>query len=401
MSLSNQVTKKEFAREILIGSLAVSCLFAILLFVAIQRATGRSLSPLAYLFNTADDDMPIPVPVFQKDQDRQDALMESPAHIPGGQPLAGQKQRPVKPWDLKSDEDSQIESSRLEIVSRTENVSRWNRRTPVNRMTSHLETSQLGDSSGVLQTDFHSPDRVALEMPSHDSFQPVTPPSSAEEFLDLANDEKPPLLLLNSEVQPIRSPASKAAPELASAVRLQQSLDHGESNRLKDVENRKIHVPISPVSSHQPELRRVHPNSSDSFWTISKREYGDGKYFRLLAGFNSCFHDSMVLPDVVLVPRIDLLLRRSQSPQTERFSNSVSLLSRQVPPVKRRVASTQSKRIHTVKAGETLFMIATEQLGQGSRFIELIQMNPGKVPAQFDGQTALSAGTKLRLPRGQ
>ena len=75
MRLNHQVTKKEFAREIFVGGMAVVCLFAIFLFVAIQKATGRSLSPLAYLWpeekNTAGD--AIPVVVFKTEKDRQEA----------------------------------------------------------------------------------------------------------------------------------------------------------------------------------------------------------------------------------------------------------------------------------------------------------------------------------------
>ena len=80
MSFRKPVTKKEFAREVFVGVLAVACLFAIFLFVALQKSTGRSLSPLAYLWPESFDkaDERIPVVVFRNDQVREKALSEVP-----------------------------------------------------------------------------------------------------------------------------------------------------------------------------------------------------------------------------------------------------------------------------------------------------------------------------------
>lgn len=53
------------------------------------------------------------------------------------------------------------------------------------------------------------------------------------------------------------------------------------------------------------------------------------------------------------------------------------------------------KKVHTVKEGETLWKIAKEELGNGSRWPEIFKLNADKLPNE---KALLKKGTELRIP---
>ena len=71
MSLQRIQTNKEFSRDIILGMITLVSLSGILIFVAVQRFTGRSLSPLAYLYSEPENESKsVPVTVFANEKDR-------------------------------------------------------------------------------------------------------------------------------------------------------------------------------------------------------------------------------------------------------------------------------------------------------------------------------------------
>ncbi|TFG47920.1 MAG: LysM peptidoglycan-binding domain-containing protein, partial [Candidatus Brocadiia bacterium] len=64
------------------------------------------------------------------------------------------------------------------------------------------------------------------------------------------------------------------------------------------------------------------------------------------------------------------------------------------PPALRQVPTPVKERSYTVRGGESLWGIAEKQLGDGSRYKEIIKLNGGVLK---DGNT-VEAGTKLNLP---
>jgi hypothetical protein len=55
-------------------------------------------------------------------------------------------------------------------------------------------------------------------------------------------------------------------------------------------------------------------------------------------------------------------------------------------------------RRYQARKGETLFEIARSELGQASRFAELLELNRKRLPAGAGHLTPLPAGTELLLP---
>jgi hypothetical protein len=55
--------------------------------------------------------------------------------------------------------------------------------------------------------------------------------------------------------------------------------------------------------------------------------------------------------------------------------------------------------MYRTRVGDTLFNIAREQLGQASRFGELLQQNKDRLPARTGHLSALPEGLELKLPR--
>jgi hypothetical protein len=53
---------------------------------------------------------------------------------------------------------------------------------------------------------------------------------------------------------------------------------------------------------------------------------------------------------------------------------------------------------YTTRSGDTLFDIARDQLGQASRYLELLQRNADRLPSDTGHATRLPEGIKLLLP---
>jgi len=133
---------------------------------------------------------------------------------------------------------------------------------------------------------------------------------------------------------------------------------------------------------------------NDSFWTISLRAYGNGDYFRALYEANRAdFPDPDELPigAVVLVPELDDLRRRFPSLSANR---TVNLVSAQQPP-NGLTPTANSERTYIARKGDTLFDIARLELGQASRFVEILQLNQRTLG---QGTERIPAGMHLRLP---
>ena len=55
-------------------------------------------------------------------------------------------------------------------------------------------------------------------------------------------------------------------------------------------------------------------------------------------------------------------------------------------------------KVYKTTAGETLFSIAAEQLGQASRFNTLLQLNRDILPKDANHLTRLKPGTRIIIP---
>lgn len=149
-----------------------------------------------------------------------------------------------------------------------------------------------------------------------------------------------------------------------------------------------IEGPSKPID----QSTRVEPiRAGDSFWLISQRAYGNGGYFRALYEHNrERFPEPDELPAgaSVELPSSDHLRRRfPEFCPKEGGTESYTAQQEHGDPL--------TERVYVVVGGESLFDVARYQLGQGSRYVEILQLNRDVLNGNLE---SLTAGLKLRLP---
>jgi len=138
---------------------------------------------------------------------------------------------------------------------------------------------------------------------------------------------------------------------------------------------------------------QVRPN--DTFWTISQKLYGTGDYFKALAMHNHVKHpspDKLAVGDVVETPaKQDLMQRypelcpKARGAAAGQYSG-VSNVS---------AGGAKQGRVYEVQESDTLFDIARYELGDGSRWVEIYDLNSRQLTKDFD---YLKPGMKILLP---
>jgi len=145
---------------------------------------------------------------------------------------------------------------------------------------------------------------------------------------------------------------------------------------------------------HNPEGSfRVMPG--DNYWTISEQVYGTGAYFNALAEHNrgKMARDDRLAPGTTLqTPSVaelrknypDLCPRPNLRPRPSSALSTVSTMQ-----------TRGGRRTYKVVEGDTLFEIAKHELGKGSRWAELYQLNRDRLGDDYD---YLTPGMELILP---
>lgn len=137
----------------------------------------------------------------------------------------------------------------------------------------------------------------------------------------------------------------------------------------------------------------------DSFWSIAQQRYDDGRYFRALFEYNrhrvSGF-ETLISGTRIQTPPEEELLQRYPDLCTAYSSAPVN----DDTPGTFTTSIQDSNRIqsYVTKRGDTLFKIAAEQLGQASRYVEIIEMNRYQLSRGEGHLTALPAGMTLSMP---
>ena len=123
------------------------------------------------------------------------------------------------------------------------------------------------------------------------------------------------------------------------------------------------------------EIRKVTTEAADSFWLISQRVYGDGRYF-------------------------DALFRYNRD-RVESFNEVPAGVEIQCPPkseLQARWPRLCPRRMIETEGGETLFDLAKTYLNQGSRFADIIELNYDVLPRRVRPDSPLKKGMRLELP---
>ncbi len=135
----------------------------------------------------------------------------------------------------------------------------------------------------------------------------------------------------------------------------------------------------------------VQPN--DSFWSISRKLYGDGGFFKALAEHNRRKFPqtrNLKVGDVVSAPPAEELRKA--------YPDLCPKLRQPAPATARTVSSQQrlnAGRVYVVEEGDTLFDIARHELGTPARWVEIFELNADRLSNDFD---YIRPGTELVLP---
>ena len=156
--------------------------------------------------------------------------------------------------------------------------------------------------------------------------------------------------------------------------------------------------PITEKPAKTDPMRSYFVKDGDSYWAIAQNVYGDGRYFRALFQHN----------------RSQQVSFENLAPGTELFTPSVDILLVRYPelcPPDKVAASAKTgngaadledSSLHSVyetASGETLFEIARRQLGQASRYLEILELNRENLPQKVTHLTKLGSGIQLQMPR--
>jgi nucleoid-associated protein YgaU len=144
---------------------------------------------------------------------------------------------------------------------------------------------------------------------------------------------------------------------------------------------------VSPAD----ELYTVERN--DNYWSIAQKRYGSGAYFKALYEYNrrQADHASVISPGAQLRLPDEATLQRlfpTLCPPPQRLADRGQA----------RIASANvevGQGAYNVQDGDTLFKIARRELGNGSRFAEVYELNRDQIGEPTE---RLQPGTRLRLP---
>jgi nucleoid-associated protein YgaU len=292
-----------------------------------------------------------------------------------------------------------------------------------------------------VQTNSNPPSHFT---PDNSPFQPIPAKSAKSDLMngskpfDQAPSDEPRLNAPNPIVLSATKNHSANIDQLAQrfnhadrsvASGLMNSFDPGSKPNQGDVQS-------APATQTQVKFKKstFHiVSAGDSFYSIAQQYYGDGGYFRALWYFNQI--NSRVSEDLSIgmeieiptaeqlqkdfpneVPRSKGLPLRStthgNSPdssfrtkqQPNATSNSIQVCSAELEAAEGgqdfdSPAQAFRENNYLTQEGQTLFEIAANELGQASRYLEILEENRECLPDGVSGSTPLPANLTLLLPK--
>ena len=136
----------------------------------------------------------------------------------------------------------------------------------------------------------------------------------------------------------------------------------------------------------------VKPN--DSFWSVSKKAYGTGDFYKALIEHNrQKFPDpsKIRVGDVIATPAVSDLRKNYPvfCPKERKSTRS--------PYRTTALAQNQGQQVYVVQEGDTIFNIARDELGKTARWADICELNRDLLGDDYDH---LKPGWKLVLPLG-
>ena len=143
----------------------------------------------------------------------------------------------------------------------------------------------------------------------------------------------------------------------------------------------------------------------DSFWSIAQSNYGDGRFFRALYEQNRRavpgFEDLTEGTELSIPSQADLIRRYPMlcpSDAVHKDDPWRATPDHLMKDLTDECESDLDQRLYETKAKDTLFEVARRQLGQASRYVELIELNRFQIDKDATHETQLPAGIQLIIP---
>ena len=295
----------------------------------------------------------------------------------------------------------------------------------------------------------------AMEQPAQNKTNPIKPnpiqsllsqfkpkkktkPNVELPSIEPSNDFKPisvdPSATKRVLIEPIS--AEPAKPIAAAPLRVSHATPSANNNTLRQSSNSLPALPrFSPAlrlptdeqtpdpkpetESPSPELVAPTPTvdtvsfeetmwtvkKGDSFWSIAQSHYGDGRFFRALYQQNRRSvpgFENLTAGTELILPSVDELIRRNPDLCPSDFVRKNDPW-RATPDdimddLTEACEADLDQRLYETKAGDTLFGIARQQLGQASRYVELLKLNQYRIDGDLNHESKLPPGTQLLLP---
>lgn len=143
----------------------------------------------------------------------------------------------------------------------------------------------------------------------------------------------------------------------------------------------------------------------DSYWSIAQAHYGDGRFFSALyeqnrgdvPGFENLIEGTeLILPTTEALCQAYPHLCPADVVHKDNPWRNMS--DEMMDKITDNCESDLDKRFYETRAGDTLFGIARQQLGQASRYVDLMKLNEFRLESNMTHETELSPGIKLLLP---
>jgi nucleoid-associated protein YgaU len=164
-------------------------------------------------------------------------------------------------------------------------------------------------------------------------------------------------------------------------------------------------MPKSTIETVSFEETTWTVKKGDSFWSIAQSQYGDGRFFRALYEQNRRNvpgFENLTEGTELFLPSVDELIRRNPSlcPADYVRKNDPwrATPSNIMDDLTEACEADLDQRLYETKPGDTLFGIARQQLGQASRYVELLQLNEYRIDGNLNHESKLPPGTQLLLP---
>lgn len=195
--------------------------------------------------------------------------------------------------------------------------------------------------------------------------------------------------------KPVSAPAMIPARPVPFSTEVETPEPRGDGDKTSAIGSAVVTASSEdPIAQKDEKTQRLHYTvvTGDDYWSVAKKVYGDGRFFRALYHFNRHTH-----PDFENLVEGAMLRTPDRKDLIDLFPDMCPADVTHQPSPGNSEKPTED-RIYLTRAGDTLFDIARRELGQASRYLEIKMMNRFGLDSQTTHETPLRDGVRLVLP---